>query len=391
MRNAEAAAMRFAALSLVSLLALSATACGGRVIDGPASDESTSDTGTSSSETGEDRDAPGEIDSELPVDDSSIVIEDTGDIPVDDSSIVIEDTGVVVIDGGPVDTGTIKDSTTIDTGPLKDTGVIGFETSVKDSTTDGIVIGEVGGDTSVTDTGMDSGITSVCDKFATATCTPAFQMCCTSKGFTWDELGCTDVAKLFCDNSRDGVTAGKTVYDPTYADACAAAWKSAGSSCVLSLTDWIKNRVPCAQTFNGKTAPGGSCTRDSDCHADAGQVGICDNSSKKCRAYGVVGKGAACSYFGISPRLCDKNLYCDFTSGSIPTCKDATPLGGSCFGIDDQSCGLGNTCKAGKCAVGAPSGASCTRDLECASWSCSVGKCTDPNVTYASKAFCSGT
>jgi hypothetical protein len=372
--------MRFAALSLVSFVALSAAACGGRVIEGPAPDELAADTATEGSETSVDADE----DVDLPDGDFF----DTSVLPPEDSSIVIDDTSIVVDDGPPdsidvFDTGTIKDSTTVDTGPIKDTGTIKDSAAVDSSTLD----------TSVPDTGMDSGppITTVCDQFATATCTPAFQMCCTSKGLAWDELGCTDVAKLFCDSSRDGVTAGKTVYNPAYADACAAAWKSATTSCTLSLTDWIKNRVPCAQTFNGKSAPGGMCTRDSDCHADAGSVGICDNSSKVCRQYSVVAKGAACNYFGISPKLCDKGLYCDFTTGAVPTCKNATPLGAACFGIDDQSCGLGNTCKAGKCAVGAPAGASCTRDLECASWSCSVGKCTDPNVTLASKALCSGT
>jgi hypothetical protein len=388
MRNAERAAMRIAALSLVSLIALSA--CGGRVIEGPATDELTGETG--GADVGE-GDAIVELDGDLPVDDSSIVLEDTGDLPPDDSSIVTEDTSVV-IDDGPLDsepvldTGTIKDSTTVDTGPIKDTGTVDTGT-VKDTSVSDTSVS----DTSGPDTSTDSGppITTVCDDFATATCTPSFHMCCSSKGLAWDELGCTDVARLFCDSSRDGVTAGKTVYDPSYANACAAAWKSATTSCVLSLTDWIKNRVPCSQTFNGKTAAGGTCARDSDCHANAGSVGICDASSKKCRQYAVVGKGAACNYFGVSPRLCDKNLYCDFTTGAIPTCKDATPLGGSCFGVDDQSCGLGNTCKAGKCAVGAAVGASCTRDLECASWSCSVGKCTDPNVTLASKGLCSGT
>src|SRR5689334_22418695 len=51
MRNAEAAAMRFAALSLVSFVALSVAACGGRVIDGPTPDELAADTGAPTSET----------------------------------------------------------------------------------------------------------------------------------------------------------------------------------------------------------------------------------------------------------------------------------------------------------------------------------------------------
>ncbi|MGZ3421104.1 MAG: hypothetical protein ACXVEE_24735 [Polyangiales bacterium] len=380
--------MRIAALSLVSLLALSISACGGRVIEGPASDEATDDTG-SAEVSG---DGSSEIDSELPTDDSSIPIDDSG-VVIDDTSVIIDDTSVIDDTGHfHFDTGPMTDSTAVDTGTLKDTGVIGSDTgTIKDSTATDTSVVDSATDTKP-DTSTDSGppITTVCDQFATATCTPAFQMCCTSKGLAWDDLGCSDVAKLYCDSSRDGVTAGKTVYDASYADACAAAWKSATTMCTLSLTDWIKNRVPCAQTFNGKTAPGGACTRDSDCHADAGEVAFCDNSSKRCRQYGVVPKGASCNYFGISPRICDTGLFCDYTTGAIPICKDATPLGGSCFGIDDQSCGLGNTCKSGKCAVGAPVGTTCTRDMECASWSCSVGKCTDPNVTLASKAFCSG-
>ncbi len=332
--------------------------CGGRVIDGafdPADDEDDEDAGAS------DTPLDGSVDEDAPSWDDGL------------------DDGGPWIDADPVD-GSAPDTSIVDTG--FDTG---SDTSIVDS-------GKV--DTGIVDTGTDTGpdagppLATVCNTIATATCTKAFQSCCTSKGFGWDDVACFDVARAWCDDGRDGVAAGKTTYDPAYADACAKAWTAATTACSLHLLDYLENQAACSQMFNGKTAPGGVCTRNTDCHANPGQTAWCDESSKRCRAYQVVGAGASCTYFGATIRYCDTGLYCDFSGA--PVCKKATPIGGTCFGVDDTSCGIGNTCRAGKCAKGLAPGASCTRDLECASWECSLGKCTDPNVTVANKFLCAG-
>ena len=80
---------------------------------------------------------------------------------------------------------------------------------------------------------------------------------------------------------------------------------------------------------------------------------------------------------------------CDYTL-SPHTCKPVTPLGAACSGTTDTSCGLGNTCRGATCAPGAKRGAACVYDLECASWSCSFGLCTDPNIEVATPFTCNG-
>lgn len=266
-----------------------------------------------------------------------------------------KDTGVVTIDGGgPTDTGT----------GLKDTGVI------------------------TTDAG--SSIDAACDKIAAATCTSSFKSCCESRGFTWDSLGCSDVSHLWCDQGADGVAAGKTSFNPSFVDACAKGWASATSMCTPHLFDWVKAQAPCSAMFNGKVAPGGACMVSTDCFAGPGQTAFCEESSKRCRAVAVVGAGQACNYFGATIRWCDRGLTCSVSASGMSTCIKATPLGGACYGPDDTACGLGFVCSAGRCAAGAAAGATCARDMECASWSCELGKCGDLRVPLASKALCGG-
>lgn len=352
-RAAMSAAARLASVSVVVLLL---AACGGRVagFDEPRGDDAASDGGDETSDA-------------IAADVAPDAFEDGSTEDGSGDAFRVDD-GVDTMPDAWTDDSTFPDA------PFPDatSDVVGVDV--------------------VVDVGSDGGtpITAICAEMTSAICTPAYQMCCTAHGFSWDSLACSDVTGIWCDSSRDGVYAGKTVYDPSYADACIAAWASASSACTMSLTDWIKNQAPCSQMFNGKTAPGGACTRSSDCHADGGYTAWCDDSSKRCREYAIVAKGASCIDFGVAPRICDKGLVCDYSSGSGAVCRDATPVGGSCFGLDDTSCGLGYTCSAGKCAAGLAAGASCSYDLQCASWSCSGGHCTDPNVVVANKSFCSG-
>jgi hypothetical protein len=362
--------------SVVLLLATTFTACGGRVspVDGL---EDVEDTGGGPFEDG----AIGGRDVGVGFDsgdgfDSSVIGRDAG------SST---DTSVIGSDGGSSDGGVIG----VDAG-ARDSGVIGSDVSPIDT-------GRT--DSAITDTGVvgtDAGTigpsVADCDRIAKASCTSAMKACCESRGFAYDAIGCQDVSNSWCDDGRDGVSAGTTTYDPTYLAACADAWTKLTTTCSVQLLDYVKTYVPCSQMLNGKTAPGGTCTRSTECHAPPGYAAFCDDSgtTRRCRAYAIVGAGAACNYYTATLRYCDHGLYCDYSSGGPVVCRAVTPIGGACFGIDDTSCGFGNTCKAGTCAAGTPLGGSCVRDLECASWSCTASKCTDPNAEIASALFCSG-
>ena len=103
-----------------------------------------------------------------------------------------------------------------------------------------------------------------------------------------------------------------------------------------------------------------------------------------------MGEGKGCNFAGKTIHYCDLGLYCDTTS-TTPTCKKQQSLGATCDGPDDFSCGYGNVCKDAKCAPGLPAGAACTPSaMECASWGCTSGKCTSPNVELADPTICSG-
>jgi len=347
-------------VGLISIAALSLAGCGGRGIY----------------DFGEDPNAPG-VDTGLSVD--GAIEDDDGVITPSDSSIIPDPD-----DGGPwwEDSGTPTfDSwvTPVDSTPVFDSG-----TPIKDS--GGVIVDSGIKDTSVPPDGGGT-IAATCSKIAKATCTTAFKTCCEAHGFPYDPLACDDVSRNWCDDASDGVTAGRTTYNPAWADACAAGWSANTTACQPHIFDWVKNQAPCSQLFNGTLPVGSVCTRASDCRAGTGEFAYCDETARRCRTVAIVGAGQTCNYFGAATRYCDRGLTCD---SSTNRCISATPIGGVCFGADDTSCGIGNTCKAGKCAVGAPVGAACMRDLECGSWECSFGKCTDIRQLVANRWQCTG-
>lgn len=366
---------RLASVSLVALAPVILAACGGRTAAFEEEDETgvVADTGGSLADTG-----GGGGDGFFP-DDTTIFPDDEGVwVDADPDDAWWDDTTIPPFDSGTPskDTGTPKP----DTGtPIKDSGVISTDTGVSSFDT-----GTPKPDTGSFDAGT---LYSTCAKISAATCTPAFKSCCEANGFTYDSLGCDDISRNWCDDAVDGVVAGKTKYNPAFADACADGWRAMTTTCKPHLFDWVKSETACSQLFNGTLSPGATCTRATECRALPGETAWCDETAKRCRAYSVVGVGASCNYFGATIRWCDRGLTCDTFGGK---CITATPIGGTCFGADDTACGIGNACKSGKCAVGSAPGASCIRDLECASWDCQFGKCTDIRVTIPSKALCGG-
>jgi len=234
---------------------------------------------------------------------------------------------------------------------------------------------------------------SICDGLAAAICSSSTGTCCTSRGATYDSSSCTAAETAYCTSQISLVKSGKLTYDPTQLDACKAAWTSEVAKCSLFYIDWVKANAPCNQLFNGTVAPGGACTYDYQCQAAPGGSAYCNTTSKKCVSYVVVPAGAGCNYAGTSIHYCDDGYYCDQTS-TTPTCKAQQPLGSSCDGPDDTSCGYLNVCDAsGTCVAGAAAGTACTDSSTCSSWDCdpTTKKCTDPNVELGdpSSGLCS--
>ena len=239
---------------------------------------------------------------------------------------------------------------------------------------------------------VPTGVTldDVCTKLADAICTGATQTCCLSKGIDYNEAGCRSGVATFCGVLVAEAKASKRTFDPSKFDGCAAAWKSLSGSCSVNTIDYLKVYAPCDALLPGLVSPGGSCSADTDCSVSPGADAICRSTTTgTCENITIVGKGAPCNYDGSVRGFCDNGLYCPYTGGPA-TCKTAKPLGGSCSGADDVSCGFGNQCQLGHCAPGLPKGSSCSGPLECASWNCAGGRCTDPDVTIASSATCNG-
>jgi hypothetical protein len=244
------------------------------------------------------------------------------------------------------------------------------------------------------DTGLDAppdsdgGLSNaICGGFESSACNGGTQACCSKAGLSYSTLGCDDAIKSWCGNQVNAVNGGAATYDGSQLAACQTRWQQFSNICAVSAITYLKYYVPCSQLFNGKTAPGGTCTLDSDCYAPPNTVAGCDTASGVCRAYAVVGWGQRCSFTGANLNYCDTGLYCDTTTY---VCRTAKPSGAPCANAYDLSCGMGNVCKSGRCAPGAPVGTTCTNDLQCASWSCQGNACTDPNVNISSWGLCGG-
>ena len=229
---------------------------------------------------------------------------------------------------------------------------------------------------------------AICADLAAAICTPATATCCATRSIGYDEARCRAAESSYCSYQIDFVKTGKLTYDGSQLAACKAAWTSGITACSVSWITWIALYAPCLQLFDGTTPPGGACSNDYECRSPAGGSAACDRTSHKCRAYLVVAEGAGCNFTGKEVRYCDRGFYCD-TSSTTPTCTKQRALGDACDSPDDLSCGYDRVCSAGKCADGLPAGKTCTTNMECASWYCNAGKCSDSNVELADPSICS--
>jgi len=231
-----------------------------------------------------------------------------------------------------------------------------------------------------------------CKKFVGAVCSDATKACCEKVSLPWGGDACTTGMDYYCNALVDQVTLGKATFDPSQLDACVKGWQTNIATCVVNWRTSAKNMQPCDLLFNGTRAPGEACnpTALKECHAPPGFGAYCDQTAKKCRAYGIVAKDQPCNFYGSTIRYCDDGLFCDLTA-TTPTCQPAKALGAACDGPDDFSCGWDNVCKENKCTKGAPGGSTCTVNADCASFQCTTGKCTDTTNPAVSSFICDGT
>jgi hypothetical protein len=244
---------------------------------------------------------------------------------------------------------------------------------------------------------VDSGgpLDTVCARYADAICTPTTAKCCTPHGVEYAEAGCRRDVASWCSALVEQVRGGERAFDATKVDACLTAWRTLTSRCSLPTLEYVSTYAPCGLVFNGSTPLGGECTADDECHAEPGGWANCTDTPGTCENVFVVGKDAPCSYTGTTRPYCSAGLYCPYT-GSPSTCRVAKALGTACSGTSDVACGFGRSCSSAgsggyKCTEGLPAGASCSSNLQCASWGCDGGHCTDPNVHLANSALCNGT
>ncbi len=232
---------------------------------------------------------------------------------------------------------------------------------------------------------------SICNDLADAICTKYTAACCSAHGTTYVDSKCRDAEISYCKYELDWVATGRLTYDGSQLASCEGAWTKAFATCGVFFVDWLKLYEPCTRVFNGVLKPGDACSYDIECMSPPKGEGYCDPTSKKCKQYDVVGKGAGCNFTGRVIHYCDAGLFCDTTS-TTPTCLPEKPLGSACDGTDDLSCGYLHACVGGTCQKGLPAGAACDASaaIQCASWTCTGGKCTDPNVSLADASVCGG-
>jgi len=225
---------------------------------------------------------------------------------------------------------------------------------------------------------------AVCEVIADAACTSSTKACCTSASISFDEAKCRAYHRADCGKAVENVKAGRAAYDGKAVETCVAAWKSIYTQCKATTLDVYRHAVACAGIFNGTTKVGDACDHASQCSHVGDAAPVC-NSSKKCAAVGVADAGGeACRTNGM---LCSDGLYCTFPEN---TCKAATPIGGACSGSMDQSCGFGRYCSSMKCVEGLPPGSGCSDWIQCSSWQCVAGKCSEPAQPVANTTVCGG-
>jgi hypothetical protein len=279
-----------------------------------------------------------------------------------------------------------------------DTGASATDTSAPG--TDGAMPGTDSGTTNTdsatapVDTGpMPPPVTAenVCQKLADAVCTSSLATCCGKRGIEYKESGCKAAIMADCGDKQDAVKAGDTTLNLAAFDACVGAWSTLTTKCTTSILEFVKTYPPCNQLFNGTTPFGSSCAEDWECKVNPGAFGSC-SSDNRCDSVTVVGSGAPCGVIMGNRAFCDVGLFCNYTSSTSGTCKE-TKVGNPC--TDNYQCGYGNYCSrpfgsSGTCAAGLAAGAMCGFNSQCASGTCASNRCTDPNVSLASREICTG-
>lgn len=256
---------------------------------------------------------------------------------------------------------------------------------------DGAATGDVAVEAEVgdgTDDARDAAPTpeDACRTLTVAICEEA-RDCCVTETKAFSRETCQKNVSAWCNRQTSAVADGRRVFDGAALDTCVGVWRSHLRTCAVTYRSYYKTYPACLALFRGLVAPGGSCADPHDCAAPGGSFSTCSAASK-CTVIRTVGNGEWCGWTGATASSCDEGLFCDSADGKSGICRPARAPGSSCAGVDDASCGYLYTCRDAKCVAGAAKGAMCTRPLECASWSCVEGTCTDPYLRMAGPWLC---
>jgi hypothetical protein len=210
-----------------------------------------------------------------------------------------------------------------------------------------------------------------CAQFAQLSC-DIVGHCCTGVPVP---SNCSSYGPQFCDELRKSMPGG-TQYDPVAGAICIAATREAIPSCGLLSGGATSADRACAFVFDGGVAPGGACTKDSDCAYQRHAVTLC--RSGVCTSEPIVGAGAPCT-----DATCDVDLRCSTSPSSGDAGSDAAS-GATCVPLAAQgeSCAT-TTCRhdlycdpsSRTCAARLADGSACASSLSCSSRLCSGGTC----------------
>lgn len=231
------------------------------------------------------------------------------------------------------------------------------------------------------DAGVGSGsytLDDVCDEVAPRLC-GLRKPCCTAAGIGFDEAGCEADFKSKCALDVAAAKSGDETFDPSGLDACFAKLPDIFAKCTLTLTDVLTVPISlrACNAFAGKKGEGASCDRNSECaqSADQNTFVSCSDQTKTCTKLTIAKQGDGCDPSKGTP--CDVGLYCDAAPlTTAGTCKTATPTGQACQ-MGSAECGIGSYCDPASktCAAGKGAGDACILGPECASNTCTSGKC----------------
>ena len=233
------------------------------------------------------------------------------------------------------------------------------------------------GGASDTGSGTTYTLDNVCDATAPKVC--AVRKPCCEKTFGYDETACITHQKADCAKDVADAKAGLMTFHPERIDGCLTQLPILYNACFLdvNLLEQVYTLASC-RVFEGQTAVGAQCTRDSQCApaADSTTLVECDDTKGICKNTRLLHANDTCRWGDDSPGFCAKGTYCDAPIGGgadghcVPATKNGAPCNTSV--TFSPECGLGSYCDKtlGNCETSKGIGETCTNAFACLSLKC---------------------